>query len=217
MLRVVADHADRRALEIFAREIAPAGTSWSPGTTGPGSGRPAGVAADQAVRVPPRQGRGAGVVLDRRSAPEGRGLRVAAAASRRPATATEEPAAIEVEPRRPTRRCRCCVSPGRAAATRAISRTSAWSPAVPSGCRCSGSGSRRRESRRGSATSCTARSSASCCPASARSTSCCTRRSTAAARSRAASIRSAKGMAQLLLEMPIDVPRSIARELGEEA
>jgi len=41
MMRVVADHADRAALEIFAREIAPAGTSWSPGTTGPGGGRPA--------------------------------------------------------------------------------------------------------------------------------------------------------------------------------
>ena len=41
MLRVVADHAERRALELFAREIAPAGTSWSPGTTGPGGGRPA--------------------------------------------------------------------------------------------------------------------------------------------------------------------------------
>ena len=41
MLRVVADHADRRALELFAREIAPAGTSWSPGTTGPGGGRAA--------------------------------------------------------------------------------------------------------------------------------------------------------------------------------
>ncbi len=41
MLRVVADHADRRALELFAREIAPAGTSWSPGTTGPSKGRPA--------------------------------------------------------------------------------------------------------------------------------------------------------------------------------
>ncbi|MEP7303266.1 MAG: terpene utilization protein AtuA, partial [Caldimonas sp.] len=40
MLRVVADHADRRALELFAREIAPAGTSWAPGTTGPGGGRP---------------------------------------------------------------------------------------------------------------------------------------------------------------------------------
>jgi Acyclic terpene utilisation family protein AtuA len=40
MMRVVVDHADRRALEIFAREIAPAGTSWSPGTTGAGGGRP---------------------------------------------------------------------------------------------------------------------------------------------------------------------------------
>jgi hypothetical protein len=39
MMRVVADHAERGALEIFAREIAPAGTSWSPGTTGPGGGR----------------------------------------------------------------------------------------------------------------------------------------------------------------------------------
>ena len=34
-------HVDRRALEIFAREISPAGTSWSPGTTGNfGGGRP---------------------------------------------------------------------------------------------------------------------------------------------------------------------------------
>lgn len=40
LLRVVADHPDRQALELFAREIAPAGTSWAPGTTGPGMGRP---------------------------------------------------------------------------------------------------------------------------------------------------------------------------------
>jgi len=40
MVRVVADHALKPALEIFAREIAPAGTSWSPGTTSPGGGRP---------------------------------------------------------------------------------------------------------------------------------------------------------------------------------
>lgn len=32
-------HADKRALELFAREIAPAGTSWAPGTTG-AAGRP---------------------------------------------------------------------------------------------------------------------------------------------------------------------------------
>jgi hypothetical protein len=41
MLRVVVDHPDKRALDIFAREIAPAGTSWSPGTTMPSGGRPA--------------------------------------------------------------------------------------------------------------------------------------------------------------------------------
>jgi hypothetical protein len=39
VLRVTAHHSIRQALEIFAREIAPAGTSWSPGTTGAG-GRP---------------------------------------------------------------------------------------------------------------------------------------------------------------------------------
>ena len=41
MVRIVVDHPDRRALELFAREIAPAGTSWSPGTTMPAGGRPA--------------------------------------------------------------------------------------------------------------------------------------------------------------------------------
>ncbi|TFZ06336.1 DUF1446 domain-containing protein [Ramlibacter henchirensis] len=40
MVRIVVDHPDKRALEIFAREIAPAGTSWSPGTTMPAGGRP---------------------------------------------------------------------------------------------------------------------------------------------------------------------------------
>jgi hypothetical protein len=39
VLRVTVHHAAREALELFAREIAPAGTSWSPGTTG-ASGRP---------------------------------------------------------------------------------------------------------------------------------------------------------------------------------
>ena len=33
-------HSNKSALEIFAREIAPAGTSWAPGTTGAGGGRP---------------------------------------------------------------------------------------------------------------------------------------------------------------------------------
>ncbi len=39
VLRVSATHPVREALELFAREIAPAGTSWAPGTTGAG-GRP---------------------------------------------------------------------------------------------------------------------------------------------------------------------------------
>jgi hypothetical protein len=41
MMRVTVTHADRRALEMFSREITPAGTSWSPGTTMPAGGRPA--------------------------------------------------------------------------------------------------------------------------------------------------------------------------------
>jgi hypothetical protein len=40
MVRVVVDHPEKKALEVFAREIAPSGTSWSPGTTSPGGGRP---------------------------------------------------------------------------------------------------------------------------------------------------------------------------------
>ncbi len=39
ILRVAVMHPQKAALELFAREIAPAGTSWSPGTTGSGSGR----------------------------------------------------------------------------------------------------------------------------------------------------------------------------------
>jgi hypothetical protein len=39
VMRLAVAHADRRALDIFTREIAPAGTSWAPGTTGAG-GRP---------------------------------------------------------------------------------------------------------------------------------------------------------------------------------
>lgn len=40
MMRVVADHPMKEALELFAREITPSGTSWAPGTTMPGGGRP---------------------------------------------------------------------------------------------------------------------------------------------------------------------------------
>ncbi|QNK75889.1 DUF1446 domain-containing protein [Variovorax sp. PAMC28562] len=41
MMRVVANHPLKAALAIFAREISPSGTSWAPGTTSPGGGRPA--------------------------------------------------------------------------------------------------------------------------------------------------------------------------------
>lgn len=40
MMRVAVNHSMKQALEIFAREIAPAGTSWAPGTTGPALARP---------------------------------------------------------------------------------------------------------------------------------------------------------------------------------
>ena len=40
MMRLVVNHPQKQALEIFAREIAPSGTSWAPGTTSPGGGRP---------------------------------------------------------------------------------------------------------------------------------------------------------------------------------
>jgi hypothetical protein len=40
VLRVMVRHPSRAALGLFAREIAAAGTSWSPGTTGAGDGRP---------------------------------------------------------------------------------------------------------------------------------------------------------------------------------
>jgi hypothetical protein len=39
VLRLAVTHSRREALEFFAREVAPAGTSWAPGTTGAGGGR----------------------------------------------------------------------------------------------------------------------------------------------------------------------------------
>jgi len=40
VLRVAVTHAEKAALELFSKEIAAAGTSWAPGTTGLGGGRP---------------------------------------------------------------------------------------------------------------------------------------------------------------------------------
>ena len=39
VMRLVVRHENPKALGVFAREVAPAGTSWSPGTTGMGGGR----------------------------------------------------------------------------------------------------------------------------------------------------------------------------------
>ncbi|MDK3024056.1 DUF1446 domain-containing protein [Cupriavidus taiwanensis] len=39
IMRLAVMHPEKAALELFAREIAAAGTSWSPGTTGSGGGR----------------------------------------------------------------------------------------------------------------------------------------------------------------------------------
>ncbi|NVM89413.1 hypothetical protein FHT32_003068 [Variovorax sp. SG517] len=39
VLRLAVTHPRKDALELFAREVAPAGTSWAPGTTGAGGGR----------------------------------------------------------------------------------------------------------------------------------------------------------------------------------
>ncbi len=39
VLRLTACHPEKAALELLAREVAPAGTSWAPGTTGSGGGR----------------------------------------------------------------------------------------------------------------------------------------------------------------------------------
>ena len=39
MLRLTATHPRKEALDLVAREVAPAGTSWAPGTTGAGGGR----------------------------------------------------------------------------------------------------------------------------------------------------------------------------------
>lgn len=39
MLRLTACHPEKAALDLLAREVAPAGTSWAAGTTGSGGGR----------------------------------------------------------------------------------------------------------------------------------------------------------------------------------
>lgn len=68
LMRVAVNHPDKRALDIFAREIAPAGTSWSPGTTGPGFARPsASPLVRQFAFTLPKKALSARVVMEGRS------------------------------------------------------------------------------------------------------------------------------------------------------
>ena len=142
VLRVAVMHPQKAALELFAREIAPAGTSWSPGTTGAdGRPRPAPAIkqfaflldkaasapevvigdAGQAGRVPAGQGE---VPLPVR--PEPRSAQDRPADVPEPNSAPIEFVEVPLDPR----------WPGAAAATRATAPTSASSRAAPNGCRC---------------------------------------------------------------------------------
>ena len=138
-MRVVAEHPLKAALELFAREIAPAGTSWSPGTTGASGGRPAVTPLIKPASFMIDKGEvDAAFVLD--------GERHAVAIGRHAGSASRARAGVAPAARRRRgrrrhgQRCRCCGWPGRAAATRATSRTSAWSRAGRKSC--PGSGSR---------------------------------------------------------------------------
>jgi hypothetical protein len=53
VMRLVVDHADREAIELFAREIGAAGISWAPGTTGmAGRPKPVPIVRLQSLLVP---------------------------------------------------------------------------------------------------------------------------------------------------------------------
>jgi hypothetical protein len=65
MMRVAVNHTMKQALDIFAREIAPAGTSWSPGTTGPALARPStSPLIKQFAFTLPKREVGAGITID---------------------------------------------------------------------------------------------------------------------------------------------------------
>ena len=104
IMRLSVKHVDPKALSIFAREIAPAGTSWSPGTTGMGGGR---AKAAPNVRLfsfaVPRSGVRVGVRMDGErfevEIPSGAPFVPAPAAIRSPATelaAMSKPSGITV-------------------------------------------------------------------------------------------------------------------------
>ena len=120
VLRLTVTHADRRALEMFSREFAAPGTSWSPGTTGAG-GRPSvSPVLRQVAWLIPKEQVTPTVTLDGDDVAGG----VAAAATAGRARTACEPRSARCPPAR-ARRCRSCGSRSGAAATRATRPTSA--------------------------------------------------------------------------------------------
>lgn len=65
MVRISVTHPMKQALEIFAHEIAPSGTSWAPGTTGPSTGRPGPSPNIKPLSLAHQKDRGAGERGDR--------------------------------------------------------------------------------------------------------------------------------------------------------
>ena len=134
VMRLAVAHGKREALEIFSREIAPAGTSWSPGTTGIGGGRPKVTpAVKPCFFLLEKSQCAASVTL------AGERVPAAVPAGGEYAERARKSAPVQAKPgRRRARhgRCRCCGSPGAAQATREIRPTSASSRAAPSFCRC---------------------------------------------------------------------------------
>ena len=104
MMRLSLQHPQRDALQLFAREFAAPGTSWSPGTTGGGGGRP----AVQALIVPaaflvPRSAVTARVALSGSGVAESFELPFNSPAPAAPAPALSDPVA-PAQPTGPTRR-----------------------------------------------------------------------------------------------------------------
>ncbi|MCY1290182.1 Acyclic terpene utilization family protein AtuA [compost metagenome] len=95
IMRLAVMHPEKAALELFAREVAPAGTSWSPGTTGSGNGRASpspsirqyGFLLDKRMLTP-------AVVMDgvRTEVPIPQGCAAAPVRAAQPAASTAEPA-----------------------------------------------------------------------------------------------------------------------------
>ena len=179
VLRLTATHRDKAALELLAREVAPAGTSWAPGTTGGGGRASASPSIRQYAflldksRLQPR------VLIDGRTlnvrVPAGTGAgrggaaRVRCALGRRRIRHGRDRASTDPRGLGPQRR------------QRAITRTSASSRGIPSCCRSFAASSRPSASHSTWRIWSAAPSRATKCQASTPSISFASRRSAAAA------------------------------------